>query len=277
MLDIRLAIPFSVPLLGEAYASLNNPVLFAALDFFAHVRLTGKPVDSPRVPISSAPLRRALTKALSDIGVRDDVALVSAASDPIESDFLAAASIIFAYGLHESPSALIHALSIPDDKSFLTLSRAMNAVAGGFTVVRRGEGAISLEGSIDAALHLSLRKAQGGKKNCIERFSRCHPELAQPTWHLVGHIVLEAGRMLREGDPEGLGRLMVMEAGISHALGMLEANELHPQYPRAGFYASKPLRSEIMAGELILAPRETLPLTGFNRLNPVQEGIVEDD
>jgi hypothetical protein len=277
MLDIKLAIPFSVPLLGEAYASLNNPVLLTALDSFAHVRLTGKPADAPGVPISSAPLRRALTKALNDIGARDDVTLVSAASDPIESDFLTAASVIFAYGLHESPSVLISALSVPDDRSFLTLSRALSAVAGGFTVVRRGEGAISLEGGMDAALHLSLHKGQVSAKSCIERFSRSHPELAQPTWHLVGHIVLEGGRMLRQGDPEGLGRLMVMEAGISQALGMLKASELQPRSPRPGFFASKPLRSEIMTGELMLAPRETLPITGFNRLNPVQEGIVEDD
>ena len=276
-MDLKLAIPFTVPVLGEAYSSLNNPVLFAALDFFTHVRLTGRPADAPRLPVSSPPLRRALTRALIKIGAREDLSLVSQVSDRIENDFLATAAIISAYRLHESPAELIHALSLPDDRSFLTLSRAMNAISGGFTVVRRGEGAVSLEGGIDAAFHLSLRKARSRVKASLEAFSTSYPELAQPTWHLVGHIVLEGGRMVREGDPERLGKLMAMEAGVSYALGVLETRDLKPAYPPEECFASKPIRSEIMTGELILAPRETLPLPNFTRLNPTQEGIVEDD
>jgi hypothetical protein len=275
-LDLKLAIPFPVPVLGEAYSSLNNPVLFATLDFFTHVRLIGKPADAPRVPVSSPPLRRALSLALEKVGAHEDLSLVSQFSDRKANDFLATASIISAYRLHESPAELIQALSLPDDRSFLTLSRAMSAVSGGFTVVRRGEGAISLDGGIDAAFHISLRKGRSRVKTSLEGFSRRYPELAQPTWHLVGHIVLEGGRMVREGNPEGLGKLMTMEAGISYALGLLEAKDLNPAYPQDECYASKPIRSEIMTGELILAPRETLPLSNFNRFNPTQEGIVED-
>jgi hypothetical protein len=276
-LDLKLAIPFPVPVLGEAYTSLNNPVLLVALDLFTRVRLIGKPANAPRVPVSSPTLRRALTGVLKRIGAREDLSLVSQVSDQVENDFLATASIIFAYCLHESASELIPALSIPDDRSFLTLSRAMNAVSGGFTVARRGEGVVSLDGGIDATFHLSLRKARSRVKASLENFSRCYPELAQPTWHLVGHVVLEGGRMVREGDPKGLGGLMAMEAGISHALGLLEVADLKPAYPPDECYASKPLRSEIMTGELILAPRETLPLPYFNRFSPTQEGIVEDD
>jgi hypothetical protein len=227
------------------------------------------------VPVSSAPLRKALTKALDSAGISEDISLESAATDPIESDFLATAGIIFAYGLNESPAELMPALSLADDRSFLTLSRAMSAVSGGFTVVRRGEGAVSLDGGIDASFHLSLWKARCKTAGCIQRFSRRFPELAPPTWHLLGHIILEGGRMVREGDSEGLGKLMTMEAAISNALGIADACDLKAECPSSGWYASKPLRCAIMTGGLILAPRETLPLRGFDRLNPTQEGIAE--
>ncbi len=87
-MDLKLAMPLTVPVLGEAYSSLNNPVLFAALDFFTHVRLTGRPADAPRLPVSSPPLRRALTRALTKIGAREELRLVSQVSDRIENDFL---------------------------------------------------------------------------------------------------------------------------------------------------------------------------------------------
>lgn len=274
-MELILAIPYSIPILGEAYSSLNNPVLLAALDFFTRVRLTAKPSGSPKVPITLPSLRRTLTRALSEAGVTDDLQISSQVLDPRENDFLVAASVIYAYALNESPATLAPSLSVADDRSFLTLSRAMNALAGGFTVVRRGEGAVSLDGGLDASFHLSL--CRGGSKvgAALESFSDRFPELAPPTWHLVGHLVLEGGRMVRCRDPEGLGRLMRLEAGLSHALGLLDAGELKPQDPTLRCHGYKPIRSEIMKGELILAPLETLPLPLFNRFNPTQEGINE--
>jgi hypothetical protein len=275
LVNLKLAVPFSIPVLGEAYSSLNNPVLLAALDFFTHVRLTSKPSAAPKVPIASPSLRRALTRALIKAGISEDLSIVSQVLDPKENDFLAAASVIYAYGLHESPGDLAAALSLVDDRSFLTVSRAMNALSGGYTVVRRGEGAVSLDGEIDAAFHLSLCRGGGNVKRALESFSNRYPELAQPTWHLIGHIVLEGGRMVRESDPEGLGRLMSLEAGISHALGLLDLSDLKPVPPLLKSYGSKPIRSETMTGELILAPGETLPLPPFSRFNPTQEGMRE--
>jgi hypothetical protein len=275
LVDIELAVPFSIPVLGEAYSSLNNPVLLVALDFFTHVRLTGKPSEAPKVPIRSPPLRRALTRLLMKAGANEDLSIVSHVLDPKENDFLATASLIYAFGLHESPADLAPALSLADDRSFLILSRAMNALSGGYTVVRRGEGAVSLDGGIDAAFHLSLCGGGCRVREALDCFSKRHPELAQPTWHLIGHIVLEGGRMVREGDPEGLGRLMGLEAGISHALGLDGIMDLEPAPPLFRGYGSKPIRSEIMTGELILAPGETLPLPPFSRFKPTQEGMRE--
>jgi hypothetical protein len=275
LVDLKLAIPFSIPVLGESYSSLNNPVLLAALDFFTHVRLTSKPSDAPKIPIASPPLRRALTRLLIKAGVNEDVSIISQVLDPKENDFLAAASVIYVYNLHESPADLMPALSLTDDRSFLILSRAMNALSGGYTVVRRGEGAISLDGGIDAAFHLSLYRGSAKLKEALESFSNRYPELAQPTWHMIGHIILEGGRMVREGDPEGLGRLMGVEAGISHALGLVDLMDFNRGHPLLKCYGSKPIRSEIMMGELILAPEETLPLPPFSRFNPTQEGMRE--
>lgn len=274
-MDLKLAIPYSIPILGEAFPSLNNPVLLAALDFFTHVRLTGRPSGAPKVPISSPPLRRALTRVLVKAGITDDLHVVSQVLDARENDFVAAASVIYAYGLHESPGDLIPPPSLTDDRSFLTLSRAMNALSGGFTVVRRGEGAVSLDGGIDAAFHLSLCRGGSKVRGALKSFACRYPELAQPTWHLIGHIVLEGGRMVRERDPEGLGRLMLLETGVSHALGLLDFGDLKPSDSLPRCYGSKPIRSEIMKGELILAPRETLPLPPFSRFNPTQEGVRE--
>jgi len=275
-LELKLAIPFSVPVLGEAYSHLNNPVLLSALDSFTPVKLIGRPSDAPAVPVSHPPLRRALARALERIGALEDLRLVSQFSDPRENDFLAAASVIYANRLHESPAELVLALSTPDERSFLTLSRAMNAISGGFTVVRRGEGALSLEGRIEAAFHLSPIRSGRKLKAPLQQFAERYPELAQPTWHLAGHLVLEGGRMVREGDPEGLGGLMTMEAGLSRALGLLAEGD-RTALPPEGSFGSKPILSEAMMGELILAPEETFPLPNFKRFRPTQEGIAEDD
>jgi hypothetical protein len=274
-LDLKLAIPYSIPILGEAYASLNNPVLFSTLDFFTHVRLTSRPSAVPNVPISSPPLRRVLIRTLTRAGINENLYLVSQMLDQKENDFLATASIIYAFGLNETPADLIQALSLADDRSFLTLSRAMNALSGGYTVLRRGEGAVSLDGYIDAAFHLRLRRQRARVRTLLRSFSNRYPELSQPMWHLIGHIVLEGGRMVREGDPVGLGRLMHLEAGVSHALGLLDFNDIKPARPLQSCYGAKPIRSEIMTGELILTPGETLPLPQFSRFNPTQEGVRE--
>lgn len=274
-MELELEVPFSVPILGESFSSLNNPVLLATVDFFTRVRLRRRAVSAPKIAIASPHLRRALTRLLHQVGVREEVSIAAPVSDPKEMDFLTSASLIYAFNLHESPADLAPALSVEDDRAFLTLSRAMNAFAGGFTMVRRGEGAVSLEGNIDAALHLSLKKGRVRARVALESFSNRYPELAQPTWHLLGHTVMEGGRMVRESNPEGLGRLMAFEAAISHALGVVTLGTRRYAQLQPRCYGSKPISSEVMKGELILAPKETLPLPPFKRFKMTRDGVSE--
>ena len=40
MADTLLAIPFSIPILGEAFTSVGNPLIVSTLDFFVQVGVT---------------------------------------------------------------------------------------------------------------------------------------------------------------------------------------------------------------------------------------------
>jgi len=275
MADTLLAIPFSIPILGEAFTSVGNPLIISTLDFSIQVRVSKEESKDLDVPLHSPSLKRVIEGYLKSRGISGKFSIASSIEEKAERDFLGTASLLFLSGIEGAESAVPALLSRVEGKSFITLARALTSISGGFVVCRRGEGLISLEGGVDASVHLRIRHKGRAVQRVLNSFSGSFPDLASPLWHLLGHLVLEGGKAIRESDAPTLGSLISLEGSLAHSVGLTNLRDLNMVARLRPSYGGKTICSEAFMGELILAPKETLPLTSYNRFRFTSSGVRE--
>jgi hypothetical protein len=275
MVETLLSIPFSVPILGEAFTSVGNPILISTLDYLIHVKVSKEESKDLNVSLHSSSLKYAIESFLRSKGTSGKFSFTTNIEEKTESDFLGAASILFLSGFENEESLVPTLLKKVKGKAFLTLVRALTSISGGFVVCRKGEGLISLEGRIKASVHLKIRHQGRVVEHVLSLFSSSYPELASPLWHLLGHLVLEGGKAIRENNALALGRLVSIEGGLAYSVGLTKLRDLNRITRVRPSYGGKPICSDVFVGELILTPEETLPLTSYNRFRFTSSGVKE--
>jgi len=276
-METRLAVPFSVPLLGDPFTTVKNPMIFSSIDFFVSVTVRSVPLPGPEliVPIFNPQLRRTIAQILKKRGISGQLLISPQPGGKNENDFLATASLLYIGGIDNSESGLPAILDRVDDRAFFILSRALTSLSGGFVVCRRGEGLISLDGCLDASIHLKLKGSVKNTRPQLNLFSSLFPDLAEPLWHLTGHLVLEGGKAIRRGDSETMGKLLNLESSLAQSVGLVKIGDLCRTARLKGSYGKKVMCSNAMRGELILAPKEILPLPSYQSFHFTQEGVHE--
>lgn len=279
MADVRLSIPYSIPVLGEAFTAVKNPVMLAALDLYLNVHIANDPLKALELPIINRSLRQALARLLEEKGLRGSFTILSSNLEGFEGDFLKVAALLYLVGAEELEPDLPLLMDCLDSEAFIILARALTSLSGGFVVCRQGEGLVSIEGGIDSAVHLKMHSRQLGRRRKqgeqLNLFTESLPELAGSLWHLLGHLVLEGGRAVRQRDSLHLGRLLTLESSLAHAVGLVGLEELRSILRPAHSLGGKVICSGSLRGELILTPKETLPLPSYSRFMFAPEGVCE--
>jgi hypothetical protein len=275
MVDVRLGIPFTIPILGEAFISLNNPAAFATLDFCVQVRVKSERADNLELALKSPTLMRVLITLLRKEGLSGKFSITSQLLDQREFDFLATAALLYIAGPDRIEPEIPAIMSKLQDRDFITFARALTSISGGFVVCRKGEGLVSLDGMMDAFAHVRLSGKRRGIKEALARFSGAFPELASPFWHLMGHLVLDGGSAIREGDAEKMGKLMTLESGLLYSLGLADLNDLRRLSQMNPNYGGKIICSEATSGVIVLTSKEALPQPHYNRFKFSADGVKE--
>jgi len=282
-----LAVPFSIPLLGESYVSVGCPIIAASTGLALRVSCAVNGAAGPAdVRIASPRLRKACMRALRAAGISGTVSFSFPDLPPWavhDADMLATAASLYLAGPDAMESLAPSLLKGADDRAFIDLVRAMTSLSGGFVAGRRGEGVVSIEGDMGAALCAGLVRKRLSVRPTIGRFSAAHPDLAEPFWHILGHLVLQGVDAIRAGDAPLLGRLMTLESRLSLAVGLTEERELLHLSRSVPSLGCKPVRCDGLSGALHLVgagmpqpqPQPQSParqILNFNR-----EGVTQDD
>jgi hypothetical protein len=276
-MEAHLAIPFSIPLLGDSFTNVKNPMIFSSIDLSYRITVVSTPLAGSELtlPIFHPQLRIMISRILKKKGLSGSFSLSPMPSERNENDFIATASLLYLGGVDDTEQGLPALLDRADDKALIILSRALTSLSGGFVVCRRGEGLISLDGGLEAAVHLKVKGQGRGTSARLDLFSSKFPDLAQPLWHLLGHLVLEGGMAIANHDNKTMGRLLTMESSLAHSVGLVDLGELRRIECLEGSYGGKVICSSAMRGELILAPDEIPTLPSFQRFHFTQEGVHE--
>ncbi len=270
MKKINLLVPFSLPLLGEAFIDIGNPALISTINFFTKIEITFDEHSKAHTPLSSLPLKRIVEDHLNTRGEQKIFHVT-----PPYRDFLTLASILYLIGpdsLQESAPLFISKLS---GKPLMTMVRALTAISGGFVVCRKGEGLVSLNGDPEASVLLSIKPHGKSTSGTIRNFNETFPDFSQRLWHTIGHIVVEGSKAIRENDPKKLGYLMTLESSISCAIGLLKPRDLVRLFRVKGVYGSKMITLEDAKGELILSPKETSTWGNYQTFSFTSTGVSE--
>ncbi|MDD1776346.1 MAG: hypothetical protein LUP94_03225 [Candidatus Methanomethylicus sp.] len=271
---ISLSVPFTLPILGEAFIGTGNPLLSAALDLPLNISVQIEDSAVPDIPIRSPKIRKVLERYLISHGIGGKYTISTPMIDPSDYDYVSASALLFLSSTEEAQIDAPSLLNKVDGKSFITLSRALTSLSGGFVVSRKGEGLISLEGAIDAHVHLKRLPRRSGIQRKVTLFSESFPELADPLWHLLGHLVLDGCEAVRNGDTEKLGRLMELENRLAHSMGLLTLGDLRRIAKHVSSFGGKVICSESFVGELILAPNNSLS-SCHERYSFTSDGVSE--
>jgi hypothetical protein len=275
MVDVQLGIPFTIPIFGEAFISLNNPVAFATLDFCTQVRVKNERTNHLELALKSPALTRVLINLLRKEGLSGKFSITSQVLDQRELDFLATAALLYIADPDRIEPEVPAIMSRLQDRDFITFARALTSLSGGFVVCRKGEGLVSLEGKMDAFAHVRLSGKRRRVKEALARFSRAFPELVGPFWHITGHLVLDGGSAIREGNAEKMGKLMTLESDLLYSLGLVDLNDLRRLSQLNPNYGGKIICSEAMSGVVILTPKEALSPPHYNRFKFSADGVKE--
>lgn len=172
-----------------------------------------------------------------------------------------------------APSLLKNA----DDRAFIDLMRAMTSLSGGFTAGRRGEGLASLDGGVGASICARLARKRRSVRSALARFSALYPELSEPFWHMIGHLVLQGIDAIKSSDAPQLGRLMSLEARLSLAAGLSNERELIRLSKVMQSLGCKPVSCDGISGELHLVGEAAAPPSGRIMLKFESEGVKSAD
>ncbi|NHV60055.1 MAG: hypothetical protein HA492_01410 [Candidatus Verstraetearchaeota archaeon] len=270
MENITLRIPFSIPLLGESFIDFGNPVLFSTINFFTEVDVNFNKSSVAHVPLSSPSLKRLVENHLNSIG-KPFAFQVS----PPGHDYLTLTSALYiaaSESLEDHAPAFLSRLS---GRSLMTMVRSLSALSGGFVVCRKGEGLVSLSGNPDASVLLRTKARRRFLRGAIGRFNEAFPDLSQPLWHTMGHIVIEGGRAIKENNPRKLGYLMILESSIGCAIGLIKPKDLARLSRIKVAYGAKIVSFGDLTGDLILSQRETSPWGEYQKFYFTTTGVNE--
>lgn len=265
-----MSIPFSLPLLGESFIDVGNPVLFSNINFFTKVDVTISKLSAAHVPLSSSSLKRLVENHLNSIGNTFAFQVT-----PPGNDYLTLTSALYitdSESLEDSAPALLSRLS---GRPLMTMVRSLSALSGGFVVCRKGEGLVSLNGNPDASVLLRTKARRKSLSGTIGRFHETFPDLSQPLWHTMGHIVIEGGKAIKENNAKKLGYLMILESSIGCAIGLIKPKDLARLSQIKTAYGAKIFSFGDLMGDLILSPRETSPWGEYQKFYFTTTGVTE--
>ncbi|MGQ9759124.1 MAG: hypothetical protein ACUVQ5_00910 [Candidatus Methanomethylicaceae archaeon] len=272
MKTVKLLVPFSLPLLGEAFIDIGNPVLISTINFFTEVEIKWTEASKASTPISSPRLKRIFEDFLNSRGEHKSYHIT-----PQDPDYLLLTSLLYLVGVDSvevHAPRLINKLNGP---ALMTMVRALAALSGGFVVCRKGEGLLSLNGCPEASVILNIKYQNKSVTNLLKKFSATYPDLSHPLWHTVGHLVIEGSKAIRENDPKRLGSLMTIESSISCAIGIISPRDLTRLFRIKNIYGAKAINSGDLKGDLILSPKETSRWGDYQKFCFTYNGVSEID
>ncbi|MEM4644064.1 MAG: hypothetical protein QW748_01645 [Candidatus Methanomethylicaceae archaeon] len=272
MENIKLQIPFSLPLLGEPFIEVGNPVLFSTINFFTNVNVIFSESLEAHVPLSSPSLKRLMENHLNSLGKNFTFHVT-----PSGHDYLTLTSALYIANSEYLEDYAPSFLSRLSGRALMTMIRSLAALSGGFVVCRKGEGLVSLNGNPDASVLLSTKSRKRSSSGAIKRFYEAFPDLSQPLWHTMGHIVIEGSRAIRENDAKKLGSLMTLESSIGCAIGLIKPRDLARLSRIKVAYGAKIVSFEDIRGDLILSPSGTSPWGEYQRFHFTTTGVSEVD
>ncbi len=223
---IRLDVPFTVPLLGEAFVEAGTPLLTAALGF--SWRVTVKKSESQRlsIPISSPYLKKALSKFLASQGIEGCYSITGPHEKGPDQDFVNAASLLYLTECDAIEAAFPGLLKRAGPWDFVTAARALTSLSGGIVASRQGEGFLSVESTTFGPICLRILPSRRLDGTPVSRFSKEFPALSDPMWHLMAHLVLEGVGALQRNDLTALGRAFSLEVSLLYATGQIGIADL---------------------------------------------------
>lgn len=262
--------PFSIPILGEAFVDTNNPVLFSTISFSTEVEVSFVNSNKIKIPIMDKSIRRVLEDFLLKKNFCFEVYV-----NPSNNDFASLTSVLYLMSEKLSEHEVLELMSKLNGAPLIKLMRALTALSGGFVMFRKNEGAISINGELDSAILINVKDGSKSQSRTIKRFAEEFPELYQPMLHTIGHIAIEGGKAVREGDCKKLGRLMSIESGISLAMGLIRPKDLTSISKVKNIYGGKVLSSGDVIGRIILAPKDFSQYDKYQRYCFVDHGVRE--
>ncbi|MEM4657535.1 MAG: hypothetical protein QXX77_03830 [Candidatus Methanosuratincola sp.] len=223
---IRLDVPFTVPLLGEAFVESGTPLLTAALAFSWRVTLKKSDSQKLSIPISSPYLNKTLSKFLSSQGLDGHYSISGPHEGGPDQDFVNAAALLYLTECDEIEANLPQLLKKVGPWDFVTAARALTSLSGGLVASRQGEGFLSIESTANGPICLRILPGRQIDETPVSRFSREFPALTDPMWHLLAHLVLEGINAVQKGDLTALGRAFSLEASLLYATGQIALSDL---------------------------------------------------
>ncbi|MCC6013007.1 MAG: hypothetical protein LM593_01395 [Candidatus Verstraetearchaeota archaeon] len=249
MEKIKLRIPFSIPILGEAFADINNPVVFSTINFFTDVSVSFKNSSEIQVPISNLLIKKIITNYLKKKGIFLEINI-----NPV-NDFFALTSLFYIIGIEEIENDITFFINKLKNSALIIFFRALTSLSGGFTICRKNEGIISIDGKINASLLINIKNKKKSSYRLIRKFENNFPELYNPLVHTIGHIAIEGGKAIRDGMTERLGNLMNIESMILCIFNLIKPKSL-PIVKNS--YGVKMIVAGDITGSIILVPRNFL-------------------
>uniref|UniRef100_A0A7J3UXJ4 Uncharacterized protein n=1 Tax=Candidatus Methanosuratincola petrocarbonis (ex Vanwonterghem et al. 2016) TaxID=1867261 RepID=A0A7J3UXJ4_9CREN len=270
---IRLDVPFTVPLLGEAFVEAGTPLLTAALGF--SWRVTVKKSESPKlsIPISSPYLKKILSKFLASQGLDGYYSVSGPHEGGSDQDFVNAAALLYLTECGAIEESLPQLLKRAGSWDFVTAARALTSLSGGVVASRQGEGFLSIDSTTSGPICLRILPGRRIDETPVSKFSKEFPALSDSMWHLVAHLVLEGIGAIQRGDLAALGRAFSLEASLLYATGQIALSDLQriSGIPSLG---SKVIVSPALVADLAIPSEGVLP-DDFQMVRFSYEGVNE--
>lgn len=267
---VKLSIPFSIPILGEAFIDTNNPALFSTISFLTEVEVSFNNSNKIKIPIIDKSIRKIMENYLSRKNLYFEVNI-----NPPNNDFISLASILYLIGEKFFEHEIIELMGKLNGASLIKLMRALTTLSGGFVIFRKNEGAISINGKLDSVILINVKNKNKSQNRILKKFANEFPELYQPMLHTIGHITIEGSRAVREGDSKKLGRLMTIESGISFAMGLVKPGDLMNISKIKDIYGGKVILAGDVLGQIILTSKNSLQYNKYQRYYFVNYGVRE--
>jgi len=247
--------PGKVILFGEHFVVEGQPAIAVAVSLRA--RVAARPVDEPRITVSSAnlgvqqdfdpqspdrssplyPIAHAAVLTMEELGTRRGLQIRVNSSIPPAAGMGSSAAVAVAT-VRAVAAALGHDLEkerisrIAFEAEKLVHGKPSgidNTVAtyGGAIAYRRGEGFLELEVDFSP---VSLVLADTGKPRrtgeLVQRvlsLKAAFPQVLEPLYYAAGRLAVEAAKMMERGDFEAVGVLMNVNHGLLSAIGVSTA------------------------------------------------------